>query len=339
MTTPDRRTTALFLAVAGARVTVTVTGHVGDRTFSADCDACGWITTRGHTHGHGHVLSVAAEHAAACRRIPERLWAATLAAGQCPCGCRPGGTCGCGLVCGCAPGCGTCDHAVDFAVGDTVNVSDPEHEHFGVRGTVSSISVDGLVSIVTGSRGDQLELSPTSLMHYAAFGAQPREFFDEAEAAAVREIRREMAIEAGDDSEALRQEAEDDARAERAAYLAEREAQHAQGRYDEAQCLIHPGTAWWRLRYAVVELDRAGTWINDLPVYGSDTIPLYSGVHLPGVSIYGNADALEYLAAVLADRAAQIRAAAEYVTRGEPIPDEARDGRPAGLTRRRCETA
>jgi hypothetical protein len=41
------------------------------------------------------------------------------------------------------------------------------------------------------------------------------ENFDQAEADDVREIRREMAIEAGDDSEALRQEAEDDARAAR----------------------------------------------------------------------------------------------------------------------------
>lgn len=47
-----------------------------------------------------------------------------------------------------------------------------------------------------------------------AAAPEPVEYFDQAEADDVREIEREMAVDAGDDSEALRQEAEDDARAE-----------------------------------------------------------------------------------------------------------------------------
>lgn len=51
------------------------------------------------------------------------------------------------------------------------------------------------------------------------------EHVDYAEAEAVREIRREMAVEAGDDSERGRQIAEDDARHECSAWLAERDAE------------------------------------------------------------------------------------------------------------------
>ena len=66
-----------------------------------------------------------------------------------------------------------------------------------------------------------------------AFHAQRRadeaeangECVDYAEAEAVREIEREMAIEAGDDSEIDRQVAEDDARFERAVWLAQQEAE------------------------------------------------------------------------------------------------------------------
>lgn len=54
------------------------------------------------------------------------------------------------------------------------------------------------------------------------------EYVDYEEAAAVREIEREMAIEAGDDSELDRQVAEDDARFERAVWLAEQAAHDAE---------------------------------------------------------------------------------------------------------------
>lgn len=58
------------------------------------------------------------------------------------------------------------------------------------------------------------------------------EHYDAEEADAVREIRREMAVEAGDDSEAERQIAEDDARHERQAWLAERDAAEAEANDD-----------------------------------------------------------------------------------------------------------
>jgi hypothetical protein len=61
--------------------------------------------------------------------------------------------------------------------------------------------------------------------------AQRAEYVDYAEAAAVREIEREMAIEAGDDSEIDRQAAEDDARTERNAA-----ARHWASGHDMATC-------------------------------------------------------------------------------------------------------
>jgi len=62
--------------------------------------------------------------------------------------------------------------------------------------------------------------------HDAALARQARtEYVDYAEAEDVREIEREMAIEAGDDSELDRQVAEDDARFERAVWLLQQEAE------------------------------------------------------------------------------------------------------------------
>jgi len=62
--------------------------------------------------------------------------------------------------------------------------------------------------------------------HDAVLARQARtEYVDYAEAEDVREIEREMAIEAGDDSELDRQVAEDDARFERAVWLLKQEAE------------------------------------------------------------------------------------------------------------------
>jgi hypothetical protein len=75
-----------------------------------------------------------------------------------------------------------------------------------------------------------------SLMAQQARAADEPDFFDAAEAEDVRQIRREMAIDAGDDSEGLRQEAEDDASNERfaAALAATTDARRAQTRHERA---------------------------------------------------------------------------------------------------------
>jgi hypothetical protein len=102
-----------------------------------------------------------------------------------------------------------------FALGDLVNVSDPEHEYFGVRGKVTVIHGGNPVGVtikvtsrgetladsVNAKRyvltGDELMLPASSLMHHCSFIARPQEFFDAAEAADVAQIQHEMDVEAG----------------------------------------------------------------------------------------------------------------------------------------------
>lgn len=72
---------------------------------------------------------------------------------------------------------------------------------------------------------DGIEVEIWSLLAAEETGARAVEHVDYEEAAAVREIEREMAIEAGDDSEIDAQIAEDDARFERAVWLAQQEAE------------------------------------------------------------------------------------------------------------------
>lgn len=75
---------------------------------------------------------------------------------------------------------GKCRQCVDhyatkghsFDLDDVVNVSDPEHEYFGVRGTVVALCDSGQVLIMTGRSGTTLGLPASSLMLHAMFVAQ-----------------------------------------------------------------------------------------------------------------------------------------------------------------------
>lgn len=87
-------------------------------------------------------------------------------------------------------------NAPDFKPGDLVNVCEPGHKHFGVRGSIIGFvyDPDGVV-VEYDNLGNTFTVPASSLMHYSEFVKQPQEYFDEAEAADVRAIHEEMALE------------------------------------------------------------------------------------------------------------------------------------------------
>lgn len=64
---------ARYLAVGGARVTGTARYRPveADDAYATDCEACGPLS---ENDDHFTELDAARDHAASCRRIPERLW-------------------------------------------------------------------------------------------------------------------------------------------------------------------------------------------------------------------------------------------------------------------------
>jgi len=78
------------------------------------------------------------------------------------------------------------EEATGFALGDTVNVSNSEHDHFGARGTVTALFSDGRVTVKFNDDGDIATLRAASLMPYTMFIAQSQDWFDMSEAAHVK---------------------------------------------------------------------------------------------------------------------------------------------------------
>jgi hypothetical protein len=114
-----------------------------------------------------------------------------------------------------------------FDLDDVVNVSDPEHEYFGVRGTVVALCDSGQVLIMTGRSGTTLGLPASSLTLHATFVAQMAAADAAGQAADDRRLlaaeldaaeqQAAKDAEAADDVYTAEERADDDAWAEAAA--------------------------------------------------------------------------------------------------------------------------
>jgi hypothetical protein len=82
-----------------------------------------------------------------------------------------------------------------FSIGDLVNVSDPDHKHFGVRGSVIGFAYGpDEVVVEYDNLGSSLYMAPAQLMHHTEFVKQSDEFFESAEQQAAKDA------EAADDA-------------------------------------------------------------------------------------------------------------------------------------------
>lgn len=66
---PTETTTAIYLALCGAHVVITLT----DAGYRAACEACGDISFN-WDRTPGEPERIAQRHAETCRRLPKRLW-------------------------------------------------------------------------------------------------------------------------------------------------------------------------------------------------------------------------------------------------------------------------